>query len=122
MELGNDPALMALMQRYHLKTGSLKELGPHDAQYVYEIKKTEFGIETRIEEGCNHILLFGHWEGRVSEYIALRIRAPPGNTVLRFPKVLPTLLHELAHCRFDGSANATKHMLGDSSDPAEKQF
>lgn len=51
MELGNDPALIALMQRYHLKTGSLKELGPHDAQYVYEIKKTEFGIETRIEEG-----------------------------------------------------------------------
>lgn len=36
--------------------------------------------------------------------------------------MLPTLLHELAHCRFDGSANATKHMLGDSSDPAEKQF
>jgi len=122
MELGHDPALIALMQRYHLKTGSLKELGPNDAQYVYEIKKTASGIESRIEEGYNHIMLVGDWGGRISDYIALRIRAPPGDTVFRCPKVLPTLLHELAHCRFDGSADATKHMLGDTSDPAEKQF
>ncbi|CAE7459264.1 unnamed protein product [Symbiodinium natans] len=119
-DIGRDPALSKLMQRHHLRTGCLKELGPHDPRYKYDRQATQF----EVLEGYNDIMTLDGYgpSARGSAYIALRLRDPPGNQLLPRNRVVHTLLHELAHCRYDGSADPVKHMRADVRDPAEKQF
>ena len=81
-ELGTDPALVKLMERYHLRTGSLKELGPHP-NYRYHQQEILHGSETIIRidlNGYNQVvqLMYAPQSANTSEYIALRLRNPPG--------------------------------------------
>ena len=121
-ELGNDPAVVKLMRRHRLHTGYLRELGRNDPNYEY--------TRTEVLQGYNEIQvstlvyhgITSNASARTSVYIALRVREPPGNIMLRRQSVIHTLLHELAHCRYEGSADKLKHMRADVSDPAERQF